>query len=662
SGFSDQLLIVQFLVPIGAAVLLLGASRLVPARRVIVTAAQLGLSAVLAVKGRILFLKLGLVPMRVTNIESGLFTNVAGSLEQFASSWWYLAKNQPLMWVVLALHMAAAMAATGVWARRCRRSVPSGEAAGAAGDSAKEPRLDRIAILFVTLVLLLAPLANAAALIATASTTPAYVVRYLYTWWFLPFLCLLLWPSLLPWRTLRLLPWSVAALVGFCILTYPEVLSQDHFTQRYPPLAQTLDEMARKYGPLRGFSEFWNAREMKYLTQQHVDVLPVLGCGAPWFHSINPNGYLSDDPHDLSVPDYHFVVFTIGAEGGLDREQIRARYGEPLEILSAEGHDIWRYERMVNRHLDLFLRAQLAQRLVRNKPFLGPAQPASLRKPKRNMTPREERGNIHLQRGEPLTVRFDKPVTGTMIDISGHFLDQYMLLFLRDGEELGTTRVPPVTWTGVENAYCEAGLQSRLVPVPPACHPGGFDEVRITGVGCMPDVTLGHFLVFEEWIPYRSGPRHDNNLYRRHEGEKLAHENAPGLTAIADSSASGGMAWRSASSFRGCMAYGPYFPLSPGRYRIDFALATADNTSSEVVATIDSCAFGGQQILHSRPLRGVDFASPGRYTVFSFPIDIEEDLDLVEFRTIVHGKTAVTLDYVEVTREVPAVTSEMCEP
>ncbi|HEY7155091.1 MAG TPA: hypothetical protein VH575_14100, partial [Gemmataceae bacterium] len=403
SGFSDQLLIVQFLVPIGAAALPLAAFRLVPARRAMVTIVLLGLSTMLALKGRIPFQKLGLVPMRVMHVESGLFANASGALGQFTASWWYIAKDQPLVWVVLFLHLLAALVAIGVWARRGRCSPAPSDV------SASEPRLDGTAVLFVALVLLFAPLANAAALIVTESVSPAFVVRYLYTWWFLPFLCLLLWSSLLPWRAVRLLPWIVAAFVGFRIVSYPEALSGDRLAPRYPPLAQALDEMVRKYGPLRGFAEYWHTREVKYLTKRHLDVLPILGYGAPWFHSINPNAYLSDDPHDLSIPDYHFVVFAVGGEAGPDREQIRARYGEPVEIISVAGYDIWRYERMDNRQLDLFLRAQLAQRLVRNKPFLGPAQPVRLRQPKRNLTPCAERGNIHLQRGEPLTVRFDKP-------------------------------------------------------------------------------------------------------------------------------------------------------------------------------------------------------------------------------------------------------------
>ena len=122
------------------------------------------------------------------------------------------------------------------------------------------------------------------------------------------------------------------------------------------------------------------------------------------------------------------------------------------------------------------------------------------------------------------------------------------------------------------------------------------------------------------------------------------------MTNTADSSASAGQARQAVASFQGCLAYGPYTPLPDGRYRIDFALKVEDNTSSDTVAVIDSCVYGGQQVLQSRTLSGVDFACPDHYAVFSLTFDAEDDLDLVEFRVLVLGKTKVTLDYVDVTR------------
>jgi hypothetical protein len=245
-----------------------------------------------------------------------------------------------------------------------------------------------------------------------------------------------------------------------------------------------------------------------------------------------------------------------------------------------------------------------------------------------------------------------------MIDISANYLDQYLLLFARDGKELGSTRVPSVVWTGAEIAYCKPGLQSRLVPVPPACRMEGFNEVRVLPVGRSEHCSLGHFLVFDDWIPYQSGWERRYEPYHRYEGEKLCHMTSPEVAMVQDPSASNGQAQQASPAFEGCLAYGPYTILAPGSYRAEFALKVEDNRSTDVVATIDSCAFGGDQILHSRPLRGVDFPSANQYTVFSFSFDADDELDLVEFRVTVHAKAKVTLDYVDVTRTGVASSSD----
>jgi hypothetical protein len=651
SGFSDQLMIVQFFAPICVAALLLGACRLFPFRRALITTALLGLSTLLAANLRYGIAKLGFVPLR---IESSYHWDILASGEQFLASWSHCVREQPILWIACFLHVAAASTVLLVWSRRGR----SPEISTVADGLAEGRGLHRTAVLLAALVGLLAPMFNAAAMIVTGLVNEPAVERYLFTWLYLPFLCVILWARLLPWRAARIVPWVVAAFVVFRLFTYPALPNRHDFEPRYPPLAQALDEMARKHGHLRGFAEFWNAREMYYLTHENVHVLPIISSGMPWFHSFNPNSFLSDDPHDLSLPDYHFVVVPRHKGGSVDREQILARYGKPAEILLVDHNEIWRYDRMISRQLDLFLRAQLAQRLVKNKPFVGPSEPSRLRKPKRNLTAWDDAKNILLDRGGSLTLRFDKPIAGDMIDISANALGCYLLRFARDGKELGSTRVPSVEWTGAESAYCKPGLQSRLVPVPPACRTEGFNEVRVFPAGRSEHFSLGHFLVFDEWIPYQSGWERRYEPYHRYEGEKLNHPNSPEVTTIQDPSASNGQAQQASSAFEGCLVYGPYTILSPGHYRVEFALRVEDNRSTDVVATLDSCAFGSEEILHSLPLRGVDFPSTNQYTVFSFTFDADDELDLVEFRAIVHAKAKVTLDYIDVTRTGAASSSD----
>ncbi len=446
-GFSDHLLIVQFLVPICAAALLLTLCRLVPLRRTLLTILLLGSAAVLSMSKQTVLTRLGLVPMR---LAPSFQAPGIDALKNFAATFWAAFHEQTLLFIALALHLAGAATAIVLWALR------RGKTSGAESRPAPIPdaQLDGTAVLFVALVLFLAPLCNAAALLVTNMVNYSTLDRYLYTWLLLPFLCLALWPRVLPWRPLtRLVPVAVIALVMVRLLTFPDVLDVNRFGSRYPPLAQALDDMVRKHGRLRGLGDYWRAREMHYLTQEHVDVLPIVPWGMPWFHGYNPNAFLFDDRRDLSLPDYHFVIVPTGEDTGPDAEQMRLRFGEPAEIIAVEGHEIWRYDRLVNRQLELFLRAQVAQRLVEQKPFVGPSEPRNLARPKRNLTPWDARGNVQLAREQTLTIRFDQPVRGEMIDIAADFADEYMLWFFRSGRKLGKAQRRR---GGVER--CGAGL------------------------------------------------------------------------------------------------------------------------------------------------------------------------------------------------------------
>jgi hypothetical protein len=654
-AFSDNLLIVQLIVPVGAGVLLLALCRLIPFRRALATMLLLASATALAMSKRTVLTWFGLVPMQLelTFRKPGI-----AALKEFAAIFWSAFHNQPLMLTVFALHMAAALTVILLWMVRCRRAKRVAVDVGAADADA---RRNGPAIVFVAVVLLLAPLSNAGALMTATMVDCSRLPRYLYTWVVLPFFCIAMWPHLLPRRFAgRLVPAAAIGVVLLRLLTFPDALALDRFTTRYPPLARALDDMVRKHGRLRGFGTFWRAREMHYLTREHVEVLPILPHGPPLFHAYNPNAYLHDDPHDLTVPDYHFAI--VPAAGSREAEHIRARYGKPAEVIAVDEYEIWRYDRMVNRPLELFLRAQVAQRLVEQKPFVGPCQPAALALPKRNLTSWDAPGNVQLRRDGTITVRFDKAVAGQMIDIAANYADEYLLEFFRAGQNLGQTRVSAVAWNGAESAYCEPGLQSRLVAVPEACRTGGFEEVRITPLGSSPHFALGHFLVLDEWIPFRSGSLRPGHDYRRYEGEQMFRLDSAEVATVADVSASAGQARQAAAAFQGYLAYGPYLPLPAGRYRIDFALKIEDHTLSETVAVLDVSTYGGRLSLQVRSLRGSDFTSANQYQVFSLPLDVDEEVDPVEYRVFLSGKTKVTLDYVDVLRQPPERTSETCEP
>jgi hypothetical protein len=653
AGLSDQLLIVQFLAPISITLLLLSIFRQISFLRSLMAILMMGLSTLFALKAHPFIRALGLMPMKILQSQTDRSPNWSDSLLQFGANIWGIVNDQPIMCIVFVLNLMGTFAVLIQCLRR-KKHTPGemAEVAGTSEFSVHRSQVERSTLLLLAVFFLLSPGCSVAAVLIMGSVKEAALLRYLHTCWLFPYLCLLVWTHLLPWRAARLAPWIVTAVVGFRLLSFSETSPWQRFGPPYPPLAEKLDELTRGYGRLRGVAEYWQARRMHYLTNEHVSIAPILGLGMPWFHGFNPNAYLADDPNDLTVPDYHFVIVSPDDPAGPSPEHILLRYGKPVEIIAAGGYEIWRYERLLDRQWELFLRAQLAQRLVRRKPFLSPAQPETLRSPKPNLTPWNDSRNLRVERGSSLSIRFDKIITGATIDISSNYSDQYNMIFVRDGLDVGSVRVPSVEWTGAETAYCAPGLQSRLVPVPPNCQAEGFDEVRLVPQGRSQHFCVGHFLVFDDCIPYQFHGSRQVEKYHRYEGEKLNRLESPEVADREDATASNGLARQASASYQGCMAYGPYTMLAPGRYRIDFALKVADNTSSDIVAAIDSYAFSGEQFLQRSRLRGTDFSRVDEYQIFSLTIEAEEELEMVEYRVIVPGKTTVTLDYVDVKKEV----------
>ncbi len=166
SGFSDQLLIIQFFAPVCAATLLLGLCRVIGFRRALVTNFLLGISTLLAMKVRVVLAALGFIPMRITNLDSDFPPDFSAVTEQFLASIWHAIYDQPLMWVVFIFHITAMLAILVLWSRR----PPAAEADPIA---ANNPRLNRPAVLLLTLIMLLSPAVNIAALIATATSHEA---------------------------------------------------------------------------------------------------------------------------------------------------------------------------------------------------------------------------------------------------------------------------------------------------------------------------------------------------------------------------------------------------------------------------------------------------------------------------------------------------------
>ncbi len=647
-SFSDRLLLVQFVAPLLFALTVLWVKRLVPARGAAAAFGLLGLASALAFLTKSLFASLGFILLRT---ESDFHWFAAFDPVRFFHRLVDRMHDQSLTRAALVVHLAAGLLLAVAWLRTWGR-LSTCQPAGRLQAGPTFP-----ASLFVVLALWATPLCNLSAIVCAGMTENPAIDRYLHAWLVLPFLTAGVWLSLAPWPVVRAgaaLGHTAIALFAIYLgsLFLPR-LERPPFAVRYPPVAQALDDMVRRHGPLRGISGFWPARELSFLTKERVHLRSVNDIGAAYPHASSIHAYLSADRHDTSVPDYHFIVFAPDVGRMVPSpEAMLCEYGEPLEQVKVGDYRIWRYARLEGRRWELFLRAQLALRLRRQWTFVTPSEPVTLQTPKANLT-RCNRGlHVQVPRGRPVEVRFDRPITGKLLDISANYSDQLRLKFYRGEDLVATARVPAVWWAG--STYDGPGMQSRLVPLPAACAHHPWDRVVMTTELGIDFCWVGHFLVYQNELPYRFIHGLAPGQQRRYEGEILPAAEAPAVRVIPDPAASGGRVRQAAAGYSGLVSSGPGAFLAPGRYRVDFTLAVAEAAPGPV-ATLTIVSDGGRNTVCSQKLDGTDFPAPGRFARHSFTFDVAEDLDVAEFRVESTGRTTVSLDSIEMTRLSDAV-------
>jgi hypothetical protein len=264
----------------------------------------------------------------------------------------------------------------------------------------------------------------------------------------------------------------------------------------YPPLAETLDRLARERGCRFGLSGYWRAKEVTYSSREGVVVNPAVN-GVPWMHNHHPDQFLDPDFNSLAIPRYTFVVVTAN-DPWTDPRQIRQQYGEPEEKVRVGPHEIWLYDRLHNGMFTRFLEARLAARLRRLRPYRAPSSPRALARPKLDVALAHVRGVVSVPPGGELEVRFPGPTTGRLIDLSAFHLDRYEMTFCRGATRLGSVLVPAVPCPGI--GYADPGLCSRLIAVPAALRSRPWDRIVLRPLAGQPISTVGHLLVFDEEV------------------------------------------------------------------------------------------------------------------------------------------------------------------
>jgi hypothetical protein len=642
--FSDRLLLVQFVIPAALALSVLVLRRRLAVRRAVVHAVVLGGMVAVAMLLRAGLVRLGCHFLRVEDwVVRPRLTDLAAMADILARA----LHGQTLLEVLLPLHLALALAVACMAGRAGSISDGADLAALQAGRE------------FLGWALFLSPLCNAATLFLLGQGRNSAIDRYMLPCWLLPLLCPALLAGLLPWQrfraiAIRAVPAALVLFAGWRIATALPTVERAHFEPPYPPLAQALDRLVRERGPMRGLAGFWEARWLSFLTRERVPVRPLNFCGEPWFHACNPAAFVDTDP--LA---YQFIVAVDDRpDSAPTRDLLQAHYGPPREKIAVGSDEIWLYDRVRSSALERFLNAERAERLRKQRRFTGPTEPACLARPKAIRTPPQVRHTAAVPLGKTLELRFDPPVSGSVLDVSVDHAADCVLEFFSgtQGTPLAKMRVPPVPWTGA--GYDSPGLQSRLLSVPAALRGRRWDRV-VLRPRSRHGATVGHVLVLAGDYPSEAAPAQTPARVRL-EAESLLPTLHAGsdpqmraaVATISDSGASGGKARRGVPPWRQAVAETPAMTLSPGRYRIDFVLR-AEGPADEDAAVLCVEAPGPSPIRRLRTVRVGELAGKS-YRTESLTVNILEEADDVHIGVRGSGKAAVLVDYIEVHRVTEA--------
>jgi hypothetical protein len=639
-AFSDKLLVVQFLVPLAAALLVLAACRVIGPRSL---AWHLGLIAAAVLLALALRWLVPYTGICIQTIEDAFQPPRWEHLGALLGRLRTVLSGQYLLQALIPLQLLAAVAVVRAYTGR-------GGSAAKEGEQGPHPAAARL----VGLVLLLAPLCNLGALAVTGMTDGTE--RYALPVYVLPFLTLGVLLRLLPGRPalagFRVVVAAAVVLAAYRAATGLPAVEPSALEPPYSPMARALDRLAEQRGIRYGLAGFWNARHLTLQSHAGVRVLPMTNSGGPLVHAANSLHFLAAGPDELRTPRYQFIVVARGHPRNTPGpELVEWQFGTPNERLAVGEEEIWIYDRLHSSPFDRFLRAQLADRLVRTRPFVGPARPACLAQPKATGTPCDATHLLTLAEGPGVDVRFTEPVRARTLDVGAAPQNQFDLDLYRGERLVGRLHVPPVVWDG--SCYGTGGIKSRLLDLPADLQDQAWDHIRVRPRWDSGPIVLAHVLAFEEAIPDTGCGPPDALPSWRLEAEDIEGQVGPNhyefREPTAEAPASGGKVTRVEAGAKGVVARTPRLPLPAGRYRLTWALRADATPPRKALAVIGLQGFDlGGQMLADHVVWGEDFPAAGRWVTHSVPFELKEEASCLEFTLRSTGRTALAVDYLEV--------------
>lgn len=359
---SDQLFLLEFILPCLASLILSSRSGWIPRRKALLVAMVLSMSSLL-----------GLTCFRllVVNSVSQYYysPSVATSwnaFREFSTDMNGVFRNFPALASVWCLCLGLCLIVTLAHQR----------AQGYVGDNQTWPFFRHHSHLST---------ASAFAVISAASVvlgtlmlgnyTNIWSFRYLLAAWIFP-----LGVSGVAWvwfmherRTLRLLTNTLLSLfvAGWFLISGLPVLSTKCLVPiYYPPLVDCLDNLQERFNLHYGLCNYWYAKTITLLSKKDLRVYQISPNGNPMLWINNAFWYLGERGSRYAHPSYNFVIVD-----DVSKKLITARIGPPLHAVVCGNSEVWIYDPASTQKLKDDWAEQLPDRIVASSPECSLAFP-----------------------------------------------------------------------------------------------------------------------------------------------------------------------------------------------------------------------------------------------------------------------------------------------
>ena len=270
----------------------------------------------------------------------------------------------------------------------------------------------------------------------------------------------------------------------YMILTGTRALEADGLSLPYPKSVQRLDKLSKEHGFRYGYGYYWHAKFITVFSREGVRV-NQLDKNLGFFQWMNNNAWYCSIPggNNAKYPKYEFILVTPST-----RQTVAEKFGKPAAVEYCDGLEVHLYDRKSDVAFRNFLRVPALMINDRDLPA-SPSSPEYLSLYKPDGSASSAPGNLEIPADGDVSIQFDPPARGEIIEFAADSDGEYLLHFLAKDKPIDTLTVPK---------GAGAGLKIRYLLLPESIKEEPFDTLVIHNLASVGATRVGHIFIYDD--------------------------------------------------------------------------------------------------------------------------------------------------------------------